>query len=123
MMTSSAPIAGVGTSTAGFVGLVRDTVTMPERPEGGNYTKVPAGEPSLVTNWEEFKNKFGDVQAGIRRAQNAGRVDAAGVMGMKMDRHPHFLAKCFDQLEGGRRLRAVQELAVDENRQAGLSSL
>ena len=45
------PIAGVGTSTAGFIGLVANNVTMPERPDqpGQNYVKVPAGEPHLVT--------------------------------------------------------------------------
>lgn len=67
------PIAGVGTSTAGFIGRVADNVTMPPRPDqpGQNYTKVPAGQPSLVTGWEEFKKKFGDVQAGNRVLANA----------------------------------------------------
>jgi len=67
------PIAGVGTSTAGFIGLVADGVTMPFRPgrpldpenivADDRYTVAPAGEAQLVTNWEEFKNRFGDVQA------------------------------------------------------------
>lgn len=67
------PIAGVGTSTAGFIGVVANSVAMPELPDGsGNkYTKVPAGEPHLVTSWEEFKKKFGDVQAGNRELSNA----------------------------------------------------
>jgi phage tail sheath protein FI len=68
------PIAGVGTSTAGFIGLVADNVTMPFRPgrpldpdnivAEDRYTVVPSGEPQLVTNWEEFKKKFGDIQTG-----------------------------------------------------------
>jgi phage tail sheath protein FI len=77
------PIAGVGTSTAGFIGQVTDNVTMPPRPgqfqtdAQGNlvldtdsnpislrYTVAPAGEPQLVTSWEGFKNRFGDFQLG-----------------------------------------------------------
>ena len=64
------PIAGVGTSTPGFVGVVADTVTMPLLPgrtgpaAGDFYTVVPAGVPQLVTSWEEYKQKFGDFQAG-----------------------------------------------------------
>jgi phage tail sheath protein FI len=64
------PIAGVGTSTAGFIGVVADTVTMPLLPgrtgpaPGDFYTVAPAGVPQLITSWEEFKQKFGDFQAG-----------------------------------------------------------
>jgi phage tail sheath protein FI len=77
------PIAGVGTSTAGFIGQVADNVTMPPQPGQfevdslGNpvldslgdpipipYSVAPAGEPQLVTSWEQFKNKFGDFQTG-----------------------------------------------------------
>lgn len=59
------PIAGVGTSTAGFVGLAPDTVTMPVRPgRTDSYTVVPAGTPTLITSWEEFRTSFGDFQTG-----------------------------------------------------------
>ena len=78
------PIAGVGTSTAGFVGQVADTVDMPPQPGkfqldpnthqpvlGADgkpipipYTVATSGEPQLVTSWESFKTKFGDFQAG-----------------------------------------------------------
>ena len=64
------PIAGVGTSTPGFVGVVADNVTMPLLPgrtgpaPGDFYTVAPAGVPQLVTSWEEYKQKFGDFQAG-----------------------------------------------------------
>jgi hypothetical protein len=58
------PIAGVGTSTAGFIGEVAGNVVMPSEPVA--YTVADAGEPTLVTSWEQFKNSFGDVQAGNR---------------------------------------------------------
>ena len=77
------PIAGLGTSTAGFIGQVADNVTMPPQPgkfevdslgnpvldSQGNPIPIPydvavAGEAQLITNWEEFKNKFGDIQVG-----------------------------------------------------------
>ena len=65
-------IAGVGTSTAGFIGYVANNVAMPSRPDGnGTYTKAPAGEPQLLTTWSEFKTKFGDVSSGNRVLANA----------------------------------------------------
>ncbi|MBI5656242.1 MAG: phage tail sheath family protein [Geobacter sp.] len=56
------PIAGVGTSTAGFVGISADITGtgMPAKPGGGNYTQVAALDPTPINNWEEFKTKFGD---------------------------------------------------------------
>lgn len=62
------PIAGVSTSTAGFIGVVDDKVIMPPEPgkfEDGkpiSYAVAASGEPQLITNWEEFKNTFGDIQ-------------------------------------------------------------
>ena len=35
------------------------------------YTLAPAGEPRLVTSWEQFKNNFGDFQDGNRRLAHA----------------------------------------------------
>ncbi|MFL6292692.1 MAG: phage tail sheath family protein [Thermoanaerobaculia bacterium] len=83
--SSVQPIAGVGTSTAGFIGQVADGVAMPAQPGKfvtdslgrpvkdslGNltpilYTVAPAGEPQLVTSWEGFKARFGDFQTGNR---------------------------------------------------------
>lgn len=68
------PIAGVGTSTAAFIGVVPDNATMPFLPgrplDPANpvpadfYTVADAGKAIQVTGWEEFKNKFGDIQAG-----------------------------------------------------------
>lgn len=74
--SSVQPIAGVGTSTAGFIGLVANNVAMPPRPgqftlvNGAQtpvpYTVAPVVEPQLVTSWEEFKIRFGDFQEGNR---------------------------------------------------------
>ena len=71
------PIAGVGTSTAGFIGIVADNVAMPllpgrtgfkadgTTPEPNDFYKVVDAElPQLITTWGEFKNAFGDIQGG-----------------------------------------------------------
>ncbi len=52
----SPPIAGVGTSTAGFIGVVDSDAA-----EG--LVSATEGEPVLVTNWNQFKNRFGDFNA------------------------------------------------------------
>lgn len=58
------PIAGVGTSTAGFVGLSADIAAaqMPARPAGGHYAQAAALNPEPLNSWEEFKQKYGDFQ-------------------------------------------------------------
>ena len=67
---SARPIAGVGTSTAGFIGLVLGDVTMPVNPAANpaaptnRFSLIVAKLPTLITSWEEFKNSFGDIQAG-----------------------------------------------------------
>lgn len=63
------PIAGVGTSTAGFIGVAANDVTMPFKPGGPVdpahptaaelFTVVDANTATLVTSFEQFKNKFG----------------------------------------------------------------
>jgi phage tail sheath protein FI len=78
------PITGVGTSTAGFIGVVDPTTdnpvsmgppldfTMPRKPGTPPdsvdpldfYPLVGLNDPQLVTSWTEFTNKFGDFQAG-----------------------------------------------------------
>ena len=72
------PIAGVGTSTAGFVGVVADDVELPLRPgrsgvtadgttePADHYPVAPAGEPQLVDGWHAFVTAFGDIQDGNR---------------------------------------------------------
>ncbi|MCP3956378.1 MAG: phage tail sheath family protein [bacterium] len=58
------PIAGVGTSTAGFIGFVDSSVEMPSKPDGTPYTMATAGTPQLITGWEQFKNTFGKFKTG-----------------------------------------------------------
>lgn len=77
---STPPIVGVGTSTAGFIGVVDPTLTNPDgtafkmpimpghplRPdvpiddEKDRYPLALENEPTFITNWEQFKNNFGD---------------------------------------------------------------
>jgi hypothetical protein len=66
------PIAGVGTSTAGFIGVCADLKNawdpakkagMPARPTGDAYAQAAALTPTPVNSWTEFTQKFGDVQA------------------------------------------------------------
>jgi len=64
----SRPIAGVSTSTAGFIGFAEDNTPMPEKPTSTtgnlqNYTISPAKKPKLVTSWDEFLRSFGNVNA------------------------------------------------------------
>ena len=70
--SGTAPIAGVGTSTAGFVGLVPDGAKMPLRPDGVAYALAPVHTPQLITNFTEFTHSFGEVSA---------RVDANSALG------------------------------------------
>jgi phage tail sheath protein FI len=53
--SGSAPIAGAGTSTAAFIGIVPDTI---KNPDGDAIAAV--GEVKLITNFTEFKTSFGD---------------------------------------------------------------
>ena len=62
----SQPISGVGTTTACFIGLVADNVKMLSE-----KSLAPEYEAQLITNWREFKNKFGDVQDGNKVLANA----------------------------------------------------
>lgn len=80
------PIAGVGTSTAGFIGVVADDVLMPPRPgKSGKkpdgtpepndlYTVAPAGQPKLITSWEEFETQFGELRVANRNQTLAHAV-------------------------------------------------
>lgn len=86
------PIVGVGTSTAAFIGVVDPTQANPAGyvPEGGQagntaftmpfkpghpldpnnivaadrFDLASLTTPTLVTNWQQFKNNFGDFQTG-----------------------------------------------------------
>ncbi len=62
------PITGVGTSTAGFLGVVDTTdatFQMPFLPGSvtNRYTVVGVGVPTLITSWDQFKIRFGDFHA------------------------------------------------------------
>ena len=65
------PIAGVGTSTAGFIGVSADIARawdparkagMPARPTGEAYQQAAAQSPQALSSWTEFTQKFGDIQ-------------------------------------------------------------
>ncbi len=78
------PIAGVGTSTAGFVGIVPDSVQLPAPLKGqpGKFTTVtvapaPAGEVKLITNWSEYVKTFGDL---VGAEQATGTAAAAPII-------------------------------------------
>jgi phage tail sheath protein FI len=67
------PIAGVGTSTAGFIGVAADitgawdpakNAGMPLSPGGDPYVQAPALTARPVNSWTEFTQAFGDFQAG-----------------------------------------------------------
>ena len=53
--SGSAPIAGAGTSVAGFIAIITRTETTPQA-----KTLVASGEIKLITNFTEFKQSFGD---------------------------------------------------------------
>lgn len=77
------PIAGVGTSTAGFIGVVADSVEMPLKPgktgkkaDGTRepddfYSVATADKAILITSWTAFKNNFGDFQVGNAQLAHA----------------------------------------------------
>jgi len=69
------PIAGVGTSTPGFVGVIPDTIQLPARTTQGDapgdikngykyvdfsLSAVPAATPHFVSNWSQYAALFGD---------------------------------------------------------------
>ncbi len=76
------PIVGVGTSTAAFIGVINEFLSPPTGPFKMPLNPVPVldplyttpiqvpfelaplNTPVLVTNFEQFKNKFGDFQFG-----------------------------------------------------------
>ncbi len=57
------PIAGVGTSTAGFVGVVPDSVKIPDPDDPTkekDFSMPAANDVKLCTSFAEFKKSFGD---------------------------------------------------------------
>ncbi|MEZ4434204.1 MAG: phage tail sheath C-terminal domain-containing protein [bacterium] len=59
--SGGAPIAGAGTSTGGFIGILVDGRTMPTNPATNtSYTDVGAGEIVEITSYAEFTRAFGE---------------------------------------------------------------
>jgi hypothetical protein len=68
--SGNAPIAGVGTSTAAFIGAIPDTVPNPDHDKTvtsaadprsiPSFTMPPVGDVLLITNFTEFKAAFGN---------------------------------------------------------------
>jgi phage tail sheath protein FI len=74
------PIAGVGTSTAAFIGIAANLtkawdpdkkVGMPTRPAGDAYKQADALVPVPLNGWAEFVQQFGDIQPGNRHLAHA----------------------------------------------------
>src|SRR3989442_12916467 len=74
------PIAGVSTSTAGFIAVVPDSVQLPGPIKGSGsppkfasvaVTPAAANEVKLVTSWADFVKYFGDVIGGGQAAPPA----------------------------------------------------
>jgi uncharacterized protein len=69
------PIAGVGTSTAAFIGTVDSAspFQMPLKPgsDTDRFTVAAQDTPVLVTNFEQFKKSFGDFQPGNKTLAHA----------------------------------------------------
>jgi uncharacterized protein len=122
--SASKPIAGVGTSTAGFIGGARDDVSMPLLPgrtglkedgtvEPADFHPVAAtGTPVLVDSWDTFRNNFGDIQPGNRTLAHAvygffnnggGRCWVTRVPASTTDK------ACIDALEG---FVVIDEIAI-----------
>ena len=57
--SGSAPIAGVGTSTAGFIGIISGN-TAPQGSPSSDAQSAATDEVKLCTNFTEFKTFFGD---------------------------------------------------------------
>src|SRR5687767_246504 len=62
-------IAGVSTSTPGFIGVIPDKIQLvakdPATPGATKFVEftlaVPAKSPRLITNWSQFTRLFGDL--------------------------------------------------------------
>jgi uncharacterized protein len=73
------PIAGVGTSTAAFIGVAGNlkawdpdkAAGMPVRPSGGDYEQAKALTPTPVNSWGEFVASFGEIQTANRHLAHA----------------------------------------------------
>jgi phage tail sheath protein FI len=116
------PIAGVGTSTAAFVGIGANLtkawdadkkVGMPTRPSGDAYAQADALTPQPLNSWTEFVQRFGDLQAGNRYLAHAvyGFFDNGGTRCfVARVATAGDLAKGVDTVLG--RLESIDEVAI-----------
>jgi Bacteriophage tail sheath protein len=117
------PIAGVGTSTAGFIGLSADIrggwdavkkSGMPARPTGEAYVQAAALTRQPVSSWTEFTQKFGDIQDGNQYLAHAvyGFFNNGGTRCWvtRVAAAPKDLAKNFDGAL--QQFESVDEIAV-----------
>lgn len=75
------PIVGVGTSTAALLGVVDPKLKNPDGAEflmpllptsdKDRYPLTALNEPTLITNWDQFKTKFGDIHTANRDLAHA----------------------------------------------------
>jgi len=68
------PIAGVGTSTAGFVGVINadEKFEMPLKPDlSESYPLADTLNPVRLTSWKKFITNFGDFQVGNKTLAHA----------------------------------------------------
>lgn len=81
------PIAGVGTSTPGFIGVIPDNIKLPARPLAGEtkpfrwvqYTlQAEADKPYRITSWNEYVKLFGDFIGGNSAPSKRVVVEGAG---------------------------------------------
>ena len=69
------PIRGVGTSTAGIIGVSNiDEVSMPDdptKPAGTKFELADENEPTEIFNFQQFKNSFGNFAEGNQTLAHA----------------------------------------------------
>jgi hypothetical protein len=64
LSTGARPIESAGTCVLAMIGLCRETIHAEEMGRG-MVTRATPSEPTLVTNWTEFTNTFGDIDQAV----------------------------------------------------------
>jgi len=91
------PIAGVGTSTPGFVGVIPNTVQLPALPQASDTQAIKAagfkwvdfaipaaaGVPEFITSWTQFTRRFGDFLGSDAAAPIANQTGGAVNVGQR----------------------------------------
>jgi phage tail sheath protein FI len=110
-------IAGVSTSTPGFIGLVPDKIHLvakvPNQPKAHKYVdfnaKVPISQPRLITNWTQFTTLFGDF---VGDQNSAATADAAPAIDEGHRHLAHAVYGFFNN--GGSSCYVIRITAADE---------